>query len=320
MQYVGIQTQINRNNRTSVLLLLLFPLIILGLLWVVFVTLNYFDNESQTVNFYEVNEMYLPTVPWVAGGIAIWFLISYFFNSSMVKHATRAEPLMRKDNPRVYNIVENLCMSCGMEMPEVNIVQDNMLNAFASGIDEKSYAITLTTGIIDKLNDEELAGVVGHELTHIRNRDTKLLITCIIFVGIISTILNMVARVLTKVISYGGSNRSRGKGGGASALVVLLVVLVCCALAYVFTLLTRFAISRKREFMADAGGAELCGNPRALASALRKISEEPGLADVERYDIAELFIVYPKSLKESLSVAFSTHPDINERIRILEQF
>ena len=240
----------------------------------------------------------------------------------MVKHATGAEPLTRKENPRIYNIVENLCMTCGMDMPKINIVQDDMLNAFASGIDKKSYTVTLTTGIIDKLNDEELAGVIGHELTHIRNRDTKLLITSIIFVGIISTVISFVVRILSNIISYGGSSRSRDrKDNGMSVVVVMFIILICSVIAYIFTVLTRFAISRKREFMADAGGAELCGNPEALASALVKISEEPGLADVGREDVAELFIVYPSSLKGNfLSNMFSTHPDINERIRILRQF
>ena len=322
MEYVGIQTQINRNNRNSVILLLLFPLIILGMLWVFFAIICFFGHDPHYLDFDEINEYYLPTVPWVAGGVAIWFMISYFFNSSMVKHATGAEPLTRKENPRVYNIVENLCMACGMDMPKVNIVQDDMLNAFASGIDKNSYTVTLTTGIIDKLNDEELAGVVGHELTHIRNRDTKLLITSIIFVGIISTVMSVVVRLLSNIISYGGSSRSRdSKDNGLSVVVVMFIVLICSAIAYFFTLLTRFAISRKREFMADAGGAELCGNPRALASALRKISDEPGLADVGREDMAELFIVYPSSLKGNfLSNAFITHPDVKERIRILEQF
>lgn len=322
MEYVGIQTQINRNNRNTILLLLLFPLIILGMVWVCLALICYFSHDPHFLDVNEVNAYYLPTIPWVVGGVAIWFLISYYFNSSMVKHATGAEPLTRKENPRIYNIVENLCMTCGMDMPKINIVQDDMLNAFASGIDKKSYTVTLTTGIIDKLNDEELAGVIGHELTHIRNRDTKLLITSIIFVGIISTVISFVVRILSNIISYGGSSRSRDrKDNGMSVVVVMFIILICSVIAYIFTVLTRFAISRKREFMADAGGAELCGNPEALASALVKISEEPGLADVGREDVAELFIVYPSSLKGNfLSNMFSTHPDINERIRILRQF
>ena len=136
-----------------------------------------------------VNGYFLSAVPWVAGGVIIWFLIAYFSNTSMIRQATGAQPLARRDNPRVYNIVENLCMTCGMDMPQINIIDDPQLNAFASGIDRGSYTVTVTTGLLRLLNDDELTGVLAHELTHIRNRDTRLLIVSIIFVGIISVFL-----------------------------------------------------------------------------------------------------------------------------------
>ena len=185
--------------------------------------------------------------------------------------------------------------------------------------------MTVTTGLTELLTDDELAGVIGHELTHIRNRDTRLLITSIIFVGIISTIMSLTVRMMNNMIWYGGGdNRSNGKGNGLSVIVIMMIGLICSAIAYVFTLLTRFAISRKREYMADAGGAELCGNPLALASALRKISSNPGLEDVERDDVAQLFIVHPQGLTQGFmsffSSLFSTHPDTSKRIEILEQF
>lgn len=331
MQYVGIQSQINRNNRLSLLLLFAFPTILLIMLWVFFAIINSLEGVEY-MDFNEVNTQFLLTAPWVIGGVAIWFVIAYFFNAQMVKAATGARPLERRENKRVYNIVENLCIACGMDMPKIYVVDDPQLNAFASGIDKGSYAVTLTTGIMEILNDEELAGVIGHELTHIRNRDTRLLITSIIFVGIVSTGLNLVGRFLKNVFLWGDDSSSRrssfrssgrnDKGKGASIIVALVVALVCMALAYVFISMTRFAISRKREYMADAGGAELCGNPLALASALRKISGDTGLQDCHREDIAQLFIVYPQSLSGGgiMSELFSTHPDIEKRIEILEQF
>lgn len=333
MKYVGMQTQIRRNNRLSVLLLLLFPVIILGMVWVFLALLNYFGNgyynqygelvhslDVETVNYY-----FVTTIPWVILGVAVWFGIAYFMNASMVRRATGARPLTRKENPRVYNIVENLCMTCGMDMPQINVVDDPQLNAFASGIDKGSYTVTVTTGLTELLTDEELSGVIGHELTHIRNRDTRLLITSIIFVGIISTVMSLTVRMMNNMILFGGgSSRRDGKGNGLSVIVIMLIGLICCAVAYVFTLLTRFSISRKREYMADAGGAELCGNPLALASALRKISDNPGLTDVNRDDVAQLFIVHPQGLTQGFmsffSSLFSTHPDTAKRIEILEQF
>lgn len=341
MKYVGMQTQINRNNKLTLLLLLMFPLIILGVVWLFLAAMNYFGNgysdqygnivhqlDSETVNYY-----FLKSLPWVVGSVGVWFLIAYFFNSSMVRAATGAHSVTRKECPRVYNIVENLCMTCGMDMPKINVVDDPQLNAFASGIDKKSYTVTVTTGIMNRLNDDELAGVLGHELTHIRNHDTKLLITSIIFVGIISTVMSMIVQMMYNLMWFGGGSyhmRSSNddednKGGGISLIVVLIVGYVLCAIAYLFTALTRFAISRRREYMADAGGAELCGNPLALASALRKISNDPGLQNVSRDDVAQLFIIHPQKLSAGgamsmLSSLFSTHPDTKKRIEILEQF
>ena len=316
MKYVGIQSQISSNNTKSMLLLVSFPIILLGMTWVFLATINYFST-----GYYD------QAGPFIVGGVAIWFAIAYFSNTKMIQHATGAQPLMRRENPRVYNIVENLCMAGGMEMPKVNVIDDPQLNAFASGIDKNSYTVTVTTGLLDRLNDEELAGVIGHELTHIRNRDTRLLITSIIFVGIISTVLSLVVRMIYNRMWFGGfssNNNDRNGKGGLSTTVILLIGAVCAGIAYLFIMLTRFAISRKREFMADAGGAELCGNPRALASALRKISDNPGLGDVEREDIAQMYIIHPKQLSQGLmqflSGLFATHPSTEERIRILEQF
>lgn len=318
----------------SMLLLLMFPVIILGMIWVFLALVNYFGNgvydqygnvvhqlDADTVNYY-----FITTIPWVILGVGIWFAIAYFANSAMIRTAVGARPLSRRENPRVYNIVENLCMSCGMSMPKVNVVDDPQLNAFASGIDKNSYTVTVTTGLMRLLNDEELKGVIAHELTHIRNRDTRLLITSIIFVGIISTVMSLTVRMMYNMMWFGGNRRSSDneKGNGLSIVVVLLIGVVCCAVAYLFTLVTRFAISRRREYMADAGGAELCRNPLALASALRKISGNPGLDHVNRADVAQLFICQPDEMESGLmgfmNSLFSTHPDPEKRIQILEQF
>jgi heat shock protein HtpX len=287
-----------------------------------------YDGYGSHITFdaMATNEAFLYTIPWVVGIVGIWFMISYFTNASMVRNATGAKPLERRENPRIYNIVENLTMTCGMPMPKINIIDDPQLNAFASGIDEKSYTVTVTTGICNRLNDDELAGVIGHELTHIRNRDTRLLIISIIFVGIMSTALSLAVRMLWNTFIYGGGNRRTSRDGknGGTVIAVILVAIVLAAIGYFFTLLTRFAISRKREYMADAGGAELCGNPLALASALRKISSDPGLGQVDREDVAQLFIVKPIAFKSEftnmMSKLFSTHPSIESRIAYLEQF
>jgi heat shock protein HtpX len=332
MSYVGIHTQQVQNNMKSILLLILFPCIVLGMVYAFLAITNMYEvpdgyqSSRFVVDTATANAAFLEALPWVVGIVGIWFLISYFANASMVRQATGARSLERRDNPRVYNIVENLTMACGMPMPKINVIDDPQLNAFASGIDEKSYTVTVTTGICNRLNDDELAGVIAHELTHIRNRDTRLLIVSIIFVGIMGTALSLAVRMLWNAFLFGGGSRRsdrEGKNNGGMSVVIVIAV-VLAAVGYFFTMLTRFAISRKREYMADAGGAELCGNPLALASALRKISNDPGLGGVDREDVAQLFIVRPKAFASEftnmMSNLFSTHPSIESRIAYLEQF
>ena len=328
MKYVGLYTQQVRNNTKSLLLLVEFPLILLGMVFLFIAVMQYLSVSNPV--YFDWNDVvgtFLTAIPFVVGVVLIWFMIAYWNNTAMVRRATGARSLERRENPRVYNIVENLCMTCGMNMPKVNVIDTPELNAFASGVDEGSYTVTVTTGICERLTDAELAGVIGHELTHIRNRDTRLLIVSIIFVGIMSTVMSLTLRLVWNTFIYGGGRSRRSsndKGGGVSMLVALVVAAVMAAVGYFFTLLTRFAISRKREYMADAGGAELCGDPLALASALRKISADPALADVEQQDVAQLFIIHPQKLTSGvtnfMNSLFSTHPSTESRIAYLEQF
>ncbi|MFC4871911.1 M48 family metallopeptidase [Negadavirga shengliensis] len=310
--YVGIQTQIRRNNFRSVLLLLGFPLLVLAAVYVfLMLTLPY---EGQ-IDHSRVSEAFVQVIPGVLIAVAIWFAIAFLFHSTMINKAAGSRTLERKENMRIYNLVENLCMSKGMKMPRVNIIEDQALNAFASGINEKTYTVTLTRGIIEKLNDEELEGVIAHELMHIRNRDVRLLIISIIFVGIFS----FVAQILFRSMIYGGGRR-RGKGDNRALLIAMVIAFVAFLLSMVF----RFAISRKREYMADSGAAEMTKKPRALASALRKISGNYRVQTVKSDDVAELFIENRPDRSSGLMAAitglFATHPPIEKRIKILEQF
>ncbi len=342
MKYVGIQTQIWRNNRNTVLLLLLFPVILLGMVLGTIMVLDWlgffcWDGvcgpglQATTFHWDVIWPYFLDAMPYTLGVTAIWFIIAYFANTAIIRHATHARPLERKENVRVYNIVENLCIAGGIEMPKINIVEDPNLNAYASGIDINSYTVTLTTGIINALDDTELSAVVGHELTHIKNRDTRLMVVCIVFVGIFSMTVNVLLRILSSMWrSPRPRTRRKNDGAGAGIVLVLIIALVWATIGYFFSTLTRLAISRKREYVADAGAAELCGDPLALASALRKISENPGLASVKRDDVAQLYIIHPdeeydndmglKGLVAKANILFCTHPDTPERIKLLEQF
>lgn len=314
MKYVGLQTQIWRNNTKSLLLLIAFPVVLLALLWLFFFILNYFYNEDSYGNI--VNEQFLNSAPFVLIFVGIWFLIAWLSHSSMIKKATTSKPLERKENLRVYNLVENLCISKGMKTPKIYVIDDDSLNAFASGLSSNTFAVSLSKGIINKLNDEELEAVIAHELTHIRNRDVRLLIVSIIFVGIFAFVAEIAFRSL-RYSNIGGKNK---KGGGAYLIVLLIIGII----GYLLSILLRFALSRKREFLADAGAVEMTKNSKALASALRKVSQDPWIEAVKREDVAQMFIEHPtkkeKSEKSMFTSIFATHPPIKKRIELLEQF
>ena len=306
MQYLGIRQQIARNNTKSILFLLAFPLLILVGAYVVLYILSDQDIERT-------NAQFLSIIPMVLIGVAIWFFISYFFHTQMIQSATHSRPLERRENMRVYNLTENLCMSVGMTMPKLYIIESDALNAFASGINEKTFAVTLTRGIINTLNDEELEGVIAHELTHIRNRDVRLLIVTIVFVGIFATIADFAFRMLLNGSMSSSRNRKNDKGGGA---LVLLIILLVAGAIYFLSILFKLALSRSREYMADAGAVELTRNSLALASALKKISGHSTIREVQNDEVKELFIDYKAQGFFSL---FATHPPIEKRIQVLEQ-
>lgn len=290
----------------------MFPVIFFGLTWLFFFFLSFTSKEPITIS--EVNFNFLRTAPFIIFGVILWFTIAWFSHSAMINAATDSKPLARNENKRVYNLVENLCIATGMTMPRVNIIEDDSLNAFASGIDTRTFSVSLSRGIINKLNDEELEAVIAHELTHIRNRDVRLLIISIVFVGIFA----FVSEALLQSMRF--RRVGRGKKEGAGMIIALLLALVGLLIATLF----RFALSRKREYLADAGSAELTHRPHALASALRKISADPTIEAVKRKDVAQMFIENPQ-VKEnkssfSLSSLFATHPPINKRIQLLEQY
>lgn len=309
MKYVGLQTQIWRNNLKSSFLLVAFPALLVALTYLLFYFL-YLEAEIEMVN-----QQFLSTIPFVLFGVIVWFTIAWFSHSAIIKKATSSMNLERKENMRIYNLVENLCISKGMKMPKIYVIEDDSLNAFASGLSHKTFAISLSRGIINKLNDEELEGVIAHELTHIRNRDVRLLIISIIFVGIFAFIAEMAFRSLLH-------SRIGGKKKGGQ---LVLIILALGIIGYVLSILFRFSLSRRREYLADAGAAEMTKRPEALAKALKKIADDPWIEAVEREDVAQMFIEHPTKKKEKsfgsfFSGLFATHPDINDRIRVLEQF
>ncbi|MNU61083.1 hypothetical protein D3C71_502860 [compost metagenome] len=302
--YIGLHEQIRSNNLKSSLILAGFPLLILAGVYAFF-----FFMMGGKEHIDQVNQRFITTIPFVIGGVIIWFLIAYFANSSLIQMASNSKPLERKENMRIYNLTENLCMSVGMKMPQLFVIDSPALNAFASGINEKSYAVTLTTGIIEHLNDAELEGVIAHELTHIRNKDVRLLIISIIFVGIIS----FVVEILFRNLIWGGGRRDKDDNK------LVIVALIISAVALLLSVLFKFALSRKREYLADAGAVQLTRNSGALASALRKISGHSEVDSVKSEDMKQMFIEHKALDGAGFAGLFATHPPIEKRIAVLEQ-
>lgn len=308
MAYIGLDRQIRRNNLNSIILLIAFPVLLLGMFFLFF----FFAGE-QDMN--QSSSMFLQAMPFILAGVGIWFLIAWFGHSAMIRFATGSRPLERTANKRVYNLLENLCIAEGMRMPRLFIINDNSLNAFASGINEAGFSISVSSGLVERLSDEELEAVLAHELAHIRNRDVRLLIISIIFVGIFA----FLAEISFRSLRFSGRRSNKdSKGGGALVLIAIAIT----AIAYLISILLRFGISRKREYLADAAAADMTKKPYALAAALRKISADPFIEAVENRDVAQLFIQNPKpSAHKSASWdnMFATHPPIEKRIAILEQ-
>jgi heat shock protein HtpX len=262
---------------------------------------------------------------------AIWFVIAYFMHQWLVRRATGAHGVTRAEAPQLYNALENLCISRGIPMPTLQIIETPALNAYASGLREGQYVIAVTRGLVDRLAPDELEAVLAHELTHIRNRDAQLMVVAVIFAGIIAFLGNVIIRMWdfpygwsptprrqrspTGGTTNGGGGRSRDGGGGGVLLAIVIAVAVI-VISWGMSTLIRFALSRSREFLADAGAAELTKNPDAMVRALRKIEGNA------RFDVPSrmeaFFIENPVAGR--LTGLLATHPPIPVRIEALRRY
>ncbi len=244
----------------------------------------------------------------------VYSFFSYYYSDKMVLAASGAKQIEHKDHPKLFNIVENLSIAGGVPMPKVYIMEDPSPNAFATGRDPKHAAVAVTTGILERLNKSELEGVLAHELSHVRNYDTRLLAITAVLVGFIALITDIFLR---HVFWSGLGNRDRD---ARAQLIFFVIAIALAILAPIVASLIQLAISRKREFLADASGALLTRYPEGLASALEKIASDPRPLKTATNATAHLFIVNPfkgKGFAGWLSGLFSTHPPAEERIKIL---
>jgi len=288
------------NKRKSTLLMLVFMLLLVALGWVIGMV-------------YGAGYYGLAVAALIAGVMTI---ISFFSGDRVILAFSRARQVSKESHPQLFNVVEEMKIAAGLtRMPRIYVIDDTAPNAFATGKDPDRASIAVTRGLLEKLNREELQGVIGHEMSHIRNYDIRFAMIAGILLGVVVLISDYFMRSMF----YGGGRRrsSRQRGGGGGLLVVL--ALVFAIVAPIFAKLLQMSISRKREFMADASSVELTRNPHGLASALRKIAADREPLEVANRATQHLYIVNPvKSIKMKARSLFSTHPPTEARIRILE--
>jgi heat shock protein HtpX len=240
---------------------------------------------------------------------------SYWWSDKLVLSMARATPVTLQDSPELYRIVENLCITAGLPVPKIYITPDLQPNAFATGRDKNHAVVCVTQGLLQRLNKTELEGVLAHELSHIGNKDMLLSTVVVVLAGVVALLANFFLR-----ISFFGGMRRRDSRDNGGAAILMVAGLVAAILAPVAATLIQLAISRKREFLADADGALLTRYPEGLASALQKIAQDPTPMPSANTATSHLYIESPFKQKQAQSwfvKLFSTHPPIEERIKAL---
>jgi len=291
-------SQIAANKRKTWLLIFVFVLIAV---LIAYIAGLYFSDWTITIG--------------VIIGSIIYAIVGYFSSAGVALALSGAKPITKQDNPRVYRIVENLSIAAGMPMPKVYIIDDPAPNAFATGRNPQNSHVAFTSGILDLLSDTELEGVAAHELSHVQNYDIRVMSTVMVLV----VVIGLLSDIFLRMMWFGGRDRENNSGG-----IVAILGIIALILAPLVASLVKLAISRKREFLADASGALLTRYPDGLASALDKIGRYSKPMQHTHSSTAHLFLDNPMDSakeEESLSFAglFSTHPPIKERIARLRQ-
>lgn len=313
MGAVGLYTHIQANNVRSAILLAGFPVLLLVMVF--FLTAGgigagYLPPPQPGGSVLgEAAGFMLAAAPLALIVSAVWFAIAYFANQAIIDMATGARQVTRQEEPELYNLLEDLCISRGIKTPTLRIIESEGMNAFATGLNDSQYSITVTRGLMQAMTKDELEAVLGHELTHVLNRDVRTMVIASVFAGIIT----LMAQIIYRSIMWGGVGRSREerKGGGLWIFVALAVA----AVGYVLAIVIQMTLSRSREFVADAGSVELTKNPDAMISALQKISGNAHLDAPE--SVRSMFL---EDDGEGVMGLFATHPPIRKRIEALVKY
>ena len=332
MAAYGLYTHIASNKFRSMLLLAGLFALVYVLVYAGALVAEVVIDGNETVAYYLSRafsdlKVAAPVATIVA---AVWIVIAYFFHQSMIDAVTGGHDVTRQEEPRLYNLLENLCISRGITMPKLKIMDSPALNAFATGLNPRQYSITVTTGLLEALDDKEIEAVLGHELTHIKNGDVQLMVVAVIIAGVVGFFGELFFRLFTNFSwssggswSSGSSSSSRSsssssdsKNSGGGAVIVIIIAVVLIVVAWLMSQVVKLALSRSREYLADAGSVELTKDPDAMISALRKIEnrgELPGATSA----VMELCVDNPR---EGFADLFATHPSVQSRVDALVKF
>jgi heat shock protein HtpX len=315
MAAYGLYSHIQSNRQRSIALLaglffLVYLLVYAGALTAEALSINADIDTLMRLAWRDL----IAAAPLATLGAALWVVVAYYFHQSMIDAITGGREVSRAEQPRLYNLLENLCISRGITMPKLKVMDSEALNAFATGMNQRQYSITVTSGLLNVLDDAEIQSVLGHELTHIRNGDVRMMVIAVIIAGAIS----FFAELFFRMWFYGGFRgpRSSGDRRGNGAGLAIVIAIGFIVVAYVLSFVIRLALSRSRELLADAGSVELTKNPDAMISALRKIEgrgELPGATSA----VMEMCIDNPR---QGFGELFDTHPSVATRVAALVKF
>jgi heat shock protein HtpX len=314
-QAYGLYSHIQANRTRSIILMvgLLVLVYLLTFAFALVAAAGLSDGLPFDVIFRDAGQLWWEMLPYATVVTVVWVVIGYFFHQRMIDMSTGAKGVTREQEPKLYNLLENLCISRGVATPALQIMETDALNAYASGMHEKQYKIAVTRGLMNALDDDEMEAVLAHELSHIRNGDVRLMVVAIVIAGVITMVGEIVFRSLGYVRLDRGGSSGRSSGGGKNKGGAILAILLAVAIIFVawfLSLVIRFALSRSREYLADAGSVELTKNPDALIRALRKIEGKSEMPRVPS-GIMEMCI---ENKHDSIADMFSTHPTVDARV------
>ena len=324
MAAYGLYTHIASNKFRSMLLLAGLFVLIYVMVFAGALIAEVMIDSNGSVDYYlaAATRDLIQAFPYATIAAALWIAIAYFFHQSIIDAVTGGEDVTRLQQPRLYNLLENLCISRGIPMPKLKVMDSDALNAFATGLNRRQYSVTVTTGLLKALNDREIEAVLGHELTHIRNGDVQLMVVAVVIAGVVGFFAELFFRsFFYSNWNFGGgrsssSNSESKSSGGGAAIVVVILAVALIALAWALSLVVRLALSRSRELLADAGSVELTKNPDAMISALRKIENRGELRGATSA-VMEMCVDNPR---EGFADLFATHPSVASRVQALVKF